>query len=102
MAGIPENKKRGAIDMEQPQQNNFKAQILEVIGELEFSNTQRIRVLLIRDPEQGVCISCQKWWRPNASAEWIAGKGFTLDGRESLRLSDYLEKAGKHIIHIKN
>jgi hypothetical protein len=90
------------MSTDQSQQNNFKAEILDTMGEIEFSNTQKIRVLLIRDPEQGVCISCQKWWRPNTSSDWIAGKGFTLDGRESLQLSDYLGKAGKRIIHLKN
>jgi hypothetical protein len=90
------------MSTEQPQQNNFKAEILDTIGELEFSNTQKLRVLLVRDPEIGVSISCQKWWRPNGNSEWVAGKGFMLDGRECLRLSDYLGKAGKRIIHLKN
>lgn len=86
---------------EQVQQNNFKAQILEVMGEIDISNTQKIRVLLVRDPELGVTTSLQKWWRPNADSEWMAGKGFMLDGSECLKLSDYLQKAGKRIVHLK-
>lgn len=90
------------MHIEQPQQNNFTADVLDTIGEIELSNTQKIRVLLVRDPDMGVRISCQKWWRPNSKSEWVAGKGFMLDGRECLKLSEYLGKAGKRIIHLKN
>lgn len=82
--------------------NNFKADILREIGVLPISNTQEYRVLLVRDPELGIRVSLQKWWRKSKDETWNAGKGFFLDGRECIQIGRWLQEIGSEIIHVKN
>lgn len=82
--------------------NNFRDVIITDLGEEIISNTQKYRVLLVRDDDTGKArISIQKWWRESADKEWVAGKGFKLNGRQSLNLGKMLQEAGKSILHVK-
>lgn len=82
--------------------NNFKADIIKEEGKIAYSNTQELRVLQVRDPDNGIKISCQKWWRTSVDEEWSAGKGFFLSGRDAHELGKLLQSAGESILHVKN
>ena len=45
-----------------------------VHGEMEISNTQKIRVLELENNK----VSIQKWWRADSNGDWCIGKGFQL------------------------
>jgi hypothetical protein len=78
--------------------NNFLDEILEDIGEMPISSTQKIRVLKVKDSYTGKTrLSVQKWWRPDSDQEWLAGKGFKLDTLESKVLAELITK-GSEII----
>lgn len=81
--------------------STFKAEIIKEIGKLVHSDTQETRVLLVRDPESGIKVSCQKWWRTNSEEEWNAGKGFFLNGRDAYELGKLLQEVGNDIIHVR-
>lgn len=79
-----------------PQVNKFKDSILEDIGNIAVSDTQRIRVLKVWDVNSNQTkLSVQKWWRPNSESEWLAGKGFKLDPSEASILSELLKEGVK-------
>lgn len=84
------------------EKNNFKAEIIKEVDKVIISNTQEIRVLLVRDPNTGLKISCQKWWRESTENEWKAGKGFFLNGRDSVQLGQALLAVGNETIHIRD
>lgn len=78
---------------------------MDILREIEIvpvSNTQEIRVLLVRDKSLGVKISLQKWWRPDVDSDWRIGKGFLMDGRQSLKIGRALTSVGGEIVNISN
>ena len=80
--------------MEGASQNNFKDEILEVVGEIPLSNTQMLRVLKVKDEHGTVSISAQKWWRHNDKEDWAVGKGFNLEPTHAVNLGVMLTKGG--------
>lgn len=72
-------------------QNNFKDDILQDIGEIPVSNTQKIRVLKVKDYSTGkVTLSVQKWWRAGKQSEWVVGKGFKIDSKQAKELAELI------------
>ena len=72
-------------------ENKFKDTVVSEIGEISISNTQKYRVLVIRDSEtKDTYISAQKWWRRGEDSLWLAGKGFRLSSVEAKKLGDLL------------
>lgn len=77
-------------------------EIIKEVGKLVHSDTQETRVLLVRHPDSGIKVSCQKWWRTSTNEDWKVGKGFFLDGRDAYELGKLLQEVGNDIIHVKN
>lgn len=73
--------------------NKFRDEIVEELGEVLFSNTQKIRVLRVKENTTGLDkISIQKWWRASDTAPWIAGKGFKVSNQQAQELSKILTR----------
>lgn len=73
--------------------NKFRDEIVEELGEVPFSNTQKIRVLRVRENTTGLDkISIQKWWRASDISPWIAGKGFKVSSQQARELAEILTR----------
>lgn len=73
--------------------NKFRDEIIEDLGEVVFSNTQKVRVLLVTDSiTDQEMVSIQKWWRASDTAHWIAGKGFKVDRGQAKDLARILTR----------
>lgn len=71
--------------------SKFRDEIIEDLGEVIFSNTQKIRVLRVKEESTDLQkISIQKWWRASDTAPWIAGKGFKVDSKQAIQLAKIL------------
>ncbi len=78
--------------------SKFKDTIISEIGEISISNTQKYRVLVVRDNEtRDTCISAQKWWRKGDDTPWLAGKGFKLSASEAEELGELLVKGSLEV-----
>lgn len=78
--------------------NKFKDAILEELSELAISDTQKYRVLKVRDHDtNAVLVSAQKWWRKDANAPWVAGKGFKLTPDMAVVLGQLMVDGGRKI-----
>ena len=76
----------------------LKDTILEEIGEIPISNTQKYRVLIVVDADTGeVKVSAQRWWRKNIDSEWVVGKGFKLDQAKSLKMASLLTEGSRNL-----
>lgn len=73
--------------------SKFRDEIIDDLGEVVFSNTQKIRVLRVKEEITGLSkISIQKWWRASDTSPWIAGKGFKVDINQAKQLANILSK----------
>lgn len=73
--------------------NKFRDEIVEELGEVSFSNTQKIRALRVKEDTTGLDkISIQKWWRASDTAPWIAGKGFKVSNQQAKELAKILTR----------
>jgi len=68
--------------------NEFRDRIVEEVGEIPLTDTQKYRVLIVLDADTNQPrLSAQRWWRKSSKDEWIAGKGFKLDKNLSERFA---------------
>jgi hypothetical protein len=82
--------------MKEVPNNKFYDKILEEVGEIVLSNTQKLRVLIVSDYETGkTVLSAQKWFRRTKEDEWIASKGFKLSGSNAEQLGVLTECKGR-------
>jgi hypothetical protein len=79
----------------------MNCEVLEVLSDITISSTQKIMTLIIRDENNKVVVSQQKWWRLVDSDPWSPGKGFQVNGRMAVRMGKALQEAGSKIITIK-
>jgi hypothetical protein len=76
--------------------NKMKDVVLQEIAEIPVSLTQKYRVLIVLDEvTQKPKVSAQRWWRRSIEDEWVAGKGFKLDEKQSLELGSLIIQGGK-------
>lgn len=80
--------------------SEFNKSIVNDVGEVEISNTQKIRVLVL-EGEGTPEISIQKWWRPDIDIDWQVGKGFKLSPVEASYLGNIIEKAGNLFVNVR-
>lgn len=76
-------------------------EIIEEVGVLETSSTQKTQVNIVRDDRGKVKVAIQKYWRKEKDQEWNIGKGLFVSGRDAVSISDMLQQAGNKILHIK-
>ena len=81
--------------------DKFDAEILKDVGDVEISNTQKLRVLVVRDETKKIRIAAQKWWRKDIESDWRSGKGFFLTGRQASELGHLLVETGRALLHVR-
>ena len=90
------------VNMDNHDTERMNCEVLQIVSDITLSSTQKMMTLIIRDENDKVVISQQKWWRHKETDKWKPGKGFQLDGRTSILVGKAMAEAGSKILTIKN
>lgn len=61
---------------------------------MPVSDSQKLRILLVKDDNHNFKVSAQTWLLEDG--EWQPGKGYFLTGRQAMMLGDYIKTSLKH------